>query len=107
VRNEMLDISVFDNDDFDLGKSQQGKDRWLYFRYTLEIDPVVGTAPKDYVASISALLKSLWSSQVDAIGACDFEEYLPRNVRRLELDRTPQTHGTGGEVRRGHKARNA
>jgi hypothetical protein len=82
VRSRTLDISVDDNDSFDAEKSHIGKDRWLYFRYTLEIDPVEGVAPKDYIASIASLLRALWSSGMDAVAACDFEDSLPRNERR-------------------------
>jgi len=42
VRGRSLDISVFENDDFDTEKSHSGEDRWLHFRYTLEVDPVAG-----------------------------------------------------------------
>jgi hypothetical protein len=60
----------------------------LYFRYTLEIDPTREVALEDYVAAIATLLESLWSSGMDAVAACDFEEKLPRNVRRLKWART-------------------
>jgi hypothetical protein len=82
VRARALDISVFENDDFDPEKSHTGEDRWLHFRYTLEVDPAEGAAAGDYVAAVNALLQSLWSSCSDAVAACDFEEYLLRNERR-------------------------
>ena len=84
ITTDKLDISVDDNDVFDAEKSRTGKDRWLYFRYTLEIDPAAGVAPRDYIAAIGDLLKSLWSACMDAVASCDFEEQLPRNVRRLK-----------------------
>jgi hypothetical protein len=89
VKSDKLDISVDENDVFDAQKSQRGKDRWLYFRHTLEIDPVEGASPKDYVAAIGTLLESLWSSRMDAVASCDFEDLLPRNVRRLQWSRAP------------------
>src|SRR5437879_1707311 len=58
IQSDKLDISVDDNDVFDAEKSHIGKDRWLYFRYTLEIDPIEGISPRDYVAAIGTLLKS-------------------------------------------------
>lgn len=82
VRSNKLDISVDDNDVFDAEKARIGEDCWLYFRYTLEIDPIRGVSPRDYVAAIGTLLKSLWLSSMDAVAACDFEEQLPRNTRR-------------------------
>ena len=98
VTTEMLDISIDDNDVFDAERSRTGKDRWLYFRYTLEIDPVADVAPGDYLAAVGALLKSLWSSGMDAVSSSDFEAQLPRNVRRLKWARTPHAHG-GDAVR--------
>jgi hypothetical protein len=82
VASKMLDISVFENDDFDPAKSRTGVDRWLHFRYTLEVDQIAGILPRDYVAAVGALLEALWSSCCEAVAACDFEDYLPRSVRR-------------------------
>lgn len=95
IKSGKLDISVDDNDVFDAEKSCTGKDRWLYFRYTLEIDPIEGVSSRDYVAAIGAMLKSLWSSGMDAVASCDFEEKLPRNVRRLNWARNSQPHSGG------------
>lgn len=86
VKSDMLDISVDDNDMFDAVKARVGDDRWLYFRYTLEIDPVEGTSPSNYIEAINGLLKSLWSSGLDAIAGCEFEDQLPQNARRLNWD---------------------
>jgi hypothetical protein len=89
VRSDNLDISVDANDEFDATKSREGADRWLYFRYTLEIDPISGVVYRDYVAAIGALLTSLWSAGMDAVAACDFEDELPRSSRRLNWGTAP------------------
>ena len=83
VTSDKLDISVDDNDVFDAEKSRTGKDRWLYFRYSLDIDPAEGVSPGDYVAAIGNLLQSLWASRVEAVASCDFEEQLPRKGSSL------------------------
>jgi hypothetical protein len=102
VRGKMLDISVFENDDFDAKLSNTGKDRWLHFRYTLEIDPIEGVSPRDYVAAVGSLLKALWSSGMDAVASCDFEEQLPRNVRRLKWETIPGPgRGSSGKREKG------
>jgi hypothetical protein len=93
VRSQTLDISVSENDDHDTEMAHTGKDRWLHFRYTLEIDPPEGVLPRDYIAAIGTLLQSLWSSGMDAVAACDFEEELPRNVRRLTWASGPRSEG--------------
>ena len=91
VKSDKLDISVDDNDMFDAEKARVGKNRWLYFRYTLEIDPIEGTSPSDYIDAIGGLLKSLWSSGLDAVAGCEFEDSLPLNERRLKwADRNSQ-----------------
>lgn len=83
VRNESLDISVMRNDTFDPALAATGPDRWLYFPYRLEIDPVAGVSFASYVEAVAGLLTSLWAAEVDAVAACEFEDDLPRNERRL------------------------
>jgi hypothetical protein len=83
VRSQELDISVDENDLYDPERSGKGNDRWLYFRYTLEITPSQSADSREYVAAISRLLSSLWSAGIDAVAASEFEEQLPTNVRRL------------------------
>ena len=85
VKSDKVDISVDDNDVFDPEKSQLGKDRWLYFRYTLEIDPIEGVSPRDTLLSLARCFDRLWSSRLDAVASCDFEGQLPRNVAPLEV----------------------
>ncbi len=94
VQSGTLDISIHKNDTFDFLKSHTGHDRWLYFRYTLEINPIAGVSPRDYALAIGRLLKSLWSSGMDGVASCDFEDQLPRNVRRLKWAWNPRNHGT-------------
>ncbi len=101
ITTEKLDISVDDNDVFDAAKSCTGEDRWLYFRYTLEIDPAAGVAPGEYIAAVGNLLKSLWSSKMDAVASSDFEGSLPRNVRRLKW--SGQLSPTSGDGSRGEE----
>jgi len=95
VRSKTLDISVFENDDFDAKLSNMGDDRWLHFRYTLEIDPIEDVVVGDYVAAIAVLLQALWSSCLDAVACCDFENQLPQNVRRLKWAKGHQSDKEG------------
>lgn len=104
VSNKAFDISVFKNDDFDSELSSTGDDRWLHFRYTLEVDPSAGVAPADYVVAIGKFLKSLWSSGMDAVAASEFEEQLTRNARRLKWARTDSKGRKGATKRGGVKA---
>ena len=95
VRSQTLDISVFENDDYDNEMAHVGEDRWLYFRYRLDIDPIEGVSAKDYVAAIGSLLTALWSAGLDAVAASDFEDHLPRNVRRLNWAKIPRPGSAG------------
>jgi len=90
VTNETLDIPVDTNDSYDFEKSRTGKDRWLYFKYTLEIDPIEGVLRQHYIDSIAAFLESLWAKRVEAVASCDFEELLPRNFRRMNWEISPR-----------------
>jgi hypothetical protein len=83
VSSRELDIIVDENDVFDPAMSVSGEDRWLYFPYTLEIDPIAGVSSQDYIAAVANLLTSLWSAGMDAVAACEFEDELPQNERRL------------------------
>lgn len=77
----ICEIDVLDNDDFDERSRKQLNDVFLYYRYHLEIFPVVNTHRdiRDiYVQTISQILNYLWNSSFDAVAACDFEDELPR-----------------------------
>jgi hypothetical protein len=104
VKGKALDISVFENDDFEAKLSNTGDDRWLHFRYTLEIDPIEGVSSENYVAAIGCLLQALWSSGMDAVASCYFEEKLPRNVRRLKWATIPRPNSGGDGETTGKRA---
>ncbi|MDQ0917060.1 1,4-dihydroxy-6-naphthoate synthase [Paenibacillus sp. V4I5] len=76
--NEILDLSLIKNDDFDAIKRLDFPDGFLFSRYYLEVEPNEKFNPHSYVASISLLLECLWTKGFKAVAACDFEELLPR-----------------------------
>ncbi|MDF2961946.1 MAG: 1,4-dihydroxy-6-naphthoate synthase [Paenibacillus sp.] len=71
IRNEILDLSLLNNDDFEVTK------RHCFPDY-LEVEPCVISDPISYVTSISMLLELLWRDGFKVVAACDFEEQLPR-----------------------------
>jgi hypothetical protein len=91
VTSDSLDISVDSNDVYDAGKCRAGKDRWLYFKYTLEIDPIGDVSSQRYVESIAAFLETLWAKRIEAVASCEFEELLPRNFRRMNWEISPRS----------------
>jgi hypothetical protein len=82
VTSESLDILIDENDSYDLQKAHIGEDRWLFFKYSLEIDPMGNVSRIDYLKSLSNFVESLWKRGIEAVAACDFEELLPRNLQR-------------------------
>jgi hypothetical protein len=70
------------------------------FKYTLEIDPAEAVLPPDYIAAIGHLLQWLRSAGMDAVAACEFEDRLPRNVRRLNWSIPAGPESQAGEGQR-------
>ncbi len=82
ITTQCLDIGVQENDEYDSQKCSQKPDRWLFFKYMLEIDPVSGKLDENYISEIRKLLTSIWSNGMDAVAASEFEEMLPLNPNR-------------------------
>jgi len=87
VRSRALDISIDENDVFDADKSHTGKDRWLYFRYTLEVDPVEGV-PLRGCSRMRFSLESL-----------DENRSLPQRLDGRTVDDPPASGASAGEAR--------
>src|SRR5262249_29775784 len=81
------------HDVYDGQRRPGGEDSGLYFRYTLEIDPAGAVEPGAYVAAVSRLLSGLWDAGLDAVAACEFEELLPKNERRLAWQASANENG--------------
>lgn len=56
--------------------NQQSND-FLHFKYRLDIDFLNETV--NYVSIVGAILLFLWSNQIPAVAACDYEDNLPEN----------------------------
>jgi len=84
VTSSRVELFVDENDSYDPALCHRGPDRWLRFRYTLEITPAPGTEPDHYIAAVGQLLKGLWSEGIPAVGACEFETRLPVNPDRAQ-----------------------
>ncbi|WP_227793486.1 1,4-dihydroxy-6-naphthoate synthase [Paenibacillus guangzhouensis] len=78
IKNETLVLSLVKNDDFDAIQRLDFPDGFLHSRYYLEVEPNGNFEFQRYIMSISLLLESLWTSGLNAVAACDFEELLPR-----------------------------
>lgn len=89
VSNDCMDLWVYRNDTYNPDLIGIGDKRWLSFRYTLEIEPSVGVNFTEYVWSVNTLLQTLWSGNIDAVAACEFEDLLAVNERRKSWTSQP------------------
>lgn len=78
IKNEIFDLSLVKNDDFDALKRLDFPDGFLYSLFYLEVEPNGNIDSQRYIRSVSLLLESLWTKGFNAVAACDFEELLPR-----------------------------
>lgn len=78
IETEQAEIFIFNNGDFSEEKRNQGSDAFLYYRYSLDIEPIEDADERKYIGEISKLLTELWGSGFKAIASCDFEDELPR-----------------------------
>jgi hypothetical protein len=81
VSNDLLEVSVFSNKDYDRIRSGE-VDGFVFYPYYLEIEPIdeVTVNSEVYKMSIDNLLKVLWGMGADAVAACDFEDELQKKI---------------------------
>ena len=81
VENDLLEATLFKNDDYDEGKSVDF-DGFVFFPYYLEIEPVdeSDVTSEKYKDLIGNLLEALWGAGLGAVAACDFEDELPKKI---------------------------
>lgn len=97
------EIDVRRNPDGDSARALSFPDGFLAFRYALELYPAGDTSRNDRIALAGRLLELLWSNQLPAVAACDFEEELPLagGYKKPTVpwphaaDRTPSRQRTG------------
>lgn len=79
ISNSTLVIELRKNNEFNILKSQNVLNGFLFYKYHLEIQPFSEVAEREYIKVVSDLLKKLWESKIEAVAACDFENALSRN----------------------------
>jgi hypothetical protein len=75
------EIEFLNNLDYDPISSQQFPDGFLHFQQRIEIfpDESKSVSLENQIELVSMILKILWSQDIPAIAACDYEENLPNN----------------------------
>lgn len=72
-----IKVEVHRNEEFDANEASTSPHGFLHFRYRLVIEALTENEEL-YIRSVSDLLQFLWSNNIPAVAACDFEEQLPK-----------------------------
>ena len=72
-----LIIEVHNNPD--RKEAPRGDENFLHWPVLVEIDAEGTSDEQTLIEECSKLLKRLWSSGIDSVAACDFEESLPQH----------------------------
>lgn len=85
IVSSVLDISIDDNEFFNSPKygepypPDDSPDRFFYYHYRIEIEPVSDDIPREiYIKEVANLLQGLWEHDCKAVAVCDFEDELPK-----------------------------
>ncbi len=81
VENDLFEVTVFKNEDYDKNKTTE-IGGFVFYPYYLEIEPVDESvvSGEEYKRVVGYLLEALWGTGADAVAACDFEDELPKKV---------------------------
>jgi hypothetical protein len=77
VQTPLGDIDIRKNATSDKLRARQFPDGFLAFRYALELYPAPEAPREDRISLVARLLHRLWSQNLPAVAACDYEDQLP------------------------------
>jgi hypothetical protein len=77
VRTGVGEVEIRHNKEADAGRAWEFPDGFLHFRQTLEFYPLPQSTREERVALISHILNLLWSQDLPAVAASDYEGELP------------------------------
>jgi hypothetical protein len=77
VHIPLCDIEVRKNPDANASRTHEAPESFLFFRLALEIYPSAAMGREQRVNLIAGILRFLWSQQIPAVAACDYEAELP------------------------------
>lgn len=72
-------LYIEENGDFDEYRQRDFPDGFLYFRYLIYLEFKNETVEALYVDETTRILNWLWSQNLAAVAACDYEALLPEN----------------------------
>ena len=79
LKADFAELGVIKNDDFDILKGKDFPDGFLSFPYYLEINFIEDIILVDVIFQINKILSFLWSQNIPAVAACDYEDSLINN----------------------------
>lgn len=79
ITSKYFEIFLLKNNEFDSTKANNYQnDSFLYYKYRLDLEPIMGINQEIYISELSKLLKFFFSNNFKAVSACDFEDLLPK-----------------------------
>ncbi|MBT30630.1 MAG: hypothetical protein CMO01_13305 [Thalassobius sp.] len=79
LKNHNIEIDFDENEDFDLRKSSNQYDGFLYFPYKLWINFNDSFTTENFIQFVNVFLKYFDNSKKKVVAACDYEEKLIHN----------------------------
>ncbi|WP_157202571.1 1,4-dihydroxy-6-naphthoate synthase [Calidithermus chliarophilus] len=70
-------IYIEENEDFDARLRSNPEDGFLFYRYILDVEPLVELGQQNALDLVTTLLNHLWSKRIRAVAACGYEDLLP------------------------------
>ena len=71
------EIEIRRNNNADVAQATQFPDGFLFFRYAIEQYGVLNEVRNEQINATAKILERLWSLEIPAVAACDYEEELP------------------------------
>ena len=82
VESQVVEADVRPNDDYGSPEGASSPDDFVYFPYTLDVEPVAGdTKLQAFLGAISKIMVGLADSGMRVVVACDWEDRLPGRGR--------------------------
>lgn len=79
-KNDVIELIILKNHDYDSLRQSEYPDGFLYFRYILEINFLFENIETLKVVTIvNNVLDFLWKNNISAIASCDYENLLKNN----------------------------
>ena len=76
IRTELLTLDCMVSHSRDELLSRVSEDGFIFYKFYLDIEPVIGVPRDEYISQIGSLIGLLRARDIKAVPACDFEDEL-------------------------------